>query len=137
VGVRIFTSLCRPDRLWGPPSLLSNGYRELTTHLQLVPRSRKYGSNHPLPHTSSWCSRLLVKHGEQLYLYLYRPLTTATPWLYCRVSISTSFTTNASSSLLFASCLISFICSSRRSCSLPTSHFNVGFPSSLLSSSFL
>jgi hypothetical protein len=24
---RIFTSPCRPDRLWGPPSLLSNGYR--------------------------------------------------------------------------------------------------------------
>jgi hypothetical protein len=28
--------------------------RELTTHLQLVPRSRKCGSIHPLPHTSSW-----------------------------------------------------------------------------------
>jgi hypothetical protein len=27
VGVRIFTSPCRPDRLWGPPNLLSNGYR--------------------------------------------------------------------------------------------------------------
>jgi hypothetical protein len=35
VGVRvpvraiIFTSPCRPDRLSGPPSLLSNGYRGL------------------------------------------------------------------------------------------------------------
>jgi hypothetical protein len=29
VGERIFTSPCCPDRLWGPPSLLSNGYREL------------------------------------------------------------------------------------------------------------
>jgi hypothetical protein len=29
VGPRIFTFLCRPDRLWGPPSLLSNGYRVL------------------------------------------------------------------------------------------------------------
>jgi hypothetical protein len=28
VGARIFTSPCRPDRLWGPPSLLSNGYRK-------------------------------------------------------------------------------------------------------------
>jgi hypothetical protein len=29
VGVRVFTSPCRRDRLWGPPTLLSNGYREL------------------------------------------------------------------------------------------------------------
>jgi hypothetical protein len=29
---------------------------KLTTYLQLVPRSRKPGSIHPLPHTSSWCS---------------------------------------------------------------------------------
>jgi hypothetical protein len=42
VGSRIFSS---PDRLWGQPSLLSNGYRcqsgrgvKLTTHLQIVPR---------------------------------------------------------------------------------------------------
>jgi hypothetical protein len=55
VGARIFTSPCCPDRLWGPPSLLSNGSRQLscrdvklTTHLQLVPRSRKRGSIHPL-----------------------------------------------------------------------------------------
>jgi hypothetical protein len=26
VGSRIFSSPRRPDRLWGPPSLLSNGY---------------------------------------------------------------------------------------------------------------
>jgi hypothetical protein len=29
VRARIFTSPCRPDRLWGPPSLLSIGYRGL------------------------------------------------------------------------------------------------------------
>jgi hypothetical protein len=29
VGVRIFTCPNRPDRLWGPPYLLSNGYRVL------------------------------------------------------------------------------------------------------------
>jgi hypothetical protein len=29
VGSRIFPSPCRPDRLCGPPSLLSNGYRGL------------------------------------------------------------------------------------------------------------
>jgi hypothetical protein len=29
VGWRIFSSPSRPDRLWGPPNLLSNGYRGL------------------------------------------------------------------------------------------------------------
>jgi hypothetical protein len=29
VGSRIFTSPCLSDRLWGPPNLLSNGYRGL------------------------------------------------------------------------------------------------------------
>jgi hypothetical protein len=29
VGSRIFSSPRRPDRLWDPPSLLSNGYRGL------------------------------------------------------------------------------------------------------------
>jgi hypothetical protein len=63
VGSRIFYSPRRPDRLWGPPSLLSNGYRglsgrevKLTTHLKVVPRSRKCESVHPLPHTPSWRS---------------------------------------------------------------------------------
>jgi hypothetical protein len=31
VESRTFTSLYRPDRLWGPLSLLSNGYRGLYT----------------------------------------------------------------------------------------------------------
>jgi hypothetical protein len=29
LGLRIFTSPCRPDRLWGPPNLLSNWYQGL------------------------------------------------------------------------------------------------------------
>jgi hypothetical protein len=29
VGSRIFSSLRRPGRLWGPPNFISNGYREL------------------------------------------------------------------------------------------------------------
>jgi hypothetical protein len=68
VGSRIFSPPRYPDRLWGPPSLLSNGYQgllprgysgwgvNLTTHPQLVPRSRKYGSTHPFPHMPSWHS---------------------------------------------------------------------------------
>jgi hypothetical protein len=64
VRARFFSS-CRPDRFWCPPSLLSNGNRwlllrgksgpgvKLTTHLQLVPRSRIRESIHPLPHMSS------------------------------------------------------------------------------------
>jgi hypothetical protein len=32
VGARIFTSPCRPDQPWGPPSLLSNGYQQLFPH---------------------------------------------------------------------------------------------------------
>jgi hypothetical protein len=51
-GSRSFSSLRRPDRLWVPPSLLSNEYRGFFSwgkaaetwswpHLQLVPRSRK------------------------------------------------------------------------------------------------
>jgi hypothetical protein len=73
VGSRIFSSPCRPDRLWGPPNLLTNGYRslfprgytgrvvKLTTHLQLMPRPRKRGSVHPLPHTPSRCNIFTFK----------------------------------------------------------------------------
>jgi hypothetical protein len=63
VRSRIFSSPRRPDRLWDPPKLLPNGHRgpipqglsgwgvKLTTHLQLMPRSRKHVSIHPTdPH---------------------------------------------------------------------------------------
>jgi hypothetical protein len=55
VWSKIFSSPRCPDRLWGPPNLLFNGYRglsprgesgrvvKLTTLPQLVPKPRKYG----------------------------------------------------------------------------------------------
>jgi hypothetical protein len=44
---------------------------KLTTQLQLVPRSRKRGSIHPLPHTPSWCSAWLVKARENFTVALF------------------------------------------------------------------
>jgi hypothetical protein len=38
-------------------------------HLQLMPRSRKYGSIHPLPHTSSWRSDYFLKHRDDFTSY--------------------------------------------------------------------
>jgi len=42
-----FSSPPRPERLWGPPSLLSSGYEvvkrpglKLTAHLHLIPKSK-------------------------------------------------------------------------------------------------
>jgi hypothetical protein len=37
---------------------------KLTTHLQLVPRSRKCGSIHPLPYTSAWRNAEFGKHRD-------------------------------------------------------------------------
>jgi hypothetical protein len=59
-GWEYFSSPPHRDRLWGPPSLLSNGYQgllpwgvKLTTHLYLVPKSRMRGAITPLPNTPS------------------------------------------------------------------------------------
>jgi hypothetical protein len=64
VGSRSFSSPRRPDRLWGPPSLVYNGYlglfpqvkrqgREAAHSLPTSAEVKKRGSIHPLPHTSS------------------------------------------------------------------------------------
>jgi hypothetical protein len=65
-GWEFFFSPPRPQRLWGPPSLLSNEYQslfpwrwsvrgvKLTTHLHLVPRSRMSGAVPAPPNTPPW-----------------------------------------------------------------------------------
>jgi hypothetical protein len=47
-----------------PPS---DNYVKLTAHLQLLPKSRKRGSIHPLDHTSSWRGACLIKHRVNFY----------------------------------------------------------------------
>jgi hypothetical protein len=64
---KFFSIPCRPDRLWGPHSLLSNGYRGLFPRVKQLEREadhippssaefRNGGAIRPLPHTSSWHS---------------------------------------------------------------------------------
>jgi hypothetical protein len=83
MGWKFFSSPPRPDRFWGPPSSLSNGYQglflwdqsgrvvKLTIHLYLVLRSRMLRAVPLLPQYAfmAWCS---VKAQVQVYLYLNR-----------------------------------------------------------------
>jgi hypothetical protein len=63
LGSRIITSPCCPDRLRGPPNLLSNGYRvkwqqrrEAGHSPPISAEVKKMWIIYPLPHTSSWRS---------------------------------------------------------------------------------
>jgi hypothetical protein len=59
----------QPPIQWVPEVLFPGVKRpgvKLTTHLQPVPRSRIYGSIHPLRHTPSWRSAYLVKHRDNV-----------------------------------------------------------------------
>jgi hypothetical protein len=65
---RLFSYAQRPDRLWGPPSLLSNGHwgflspgvkwpgREADHSSPSSAEAKNGGAIPPLPHTSSWHS---------------------------------------------------------------------------------
>jgi hypothetical protein len=80
-GWEFLSSPPRPDRFWGPPNLLSNGYQgrlpcwwsgrgvKLITHLHLVSRSRMRGAIPPLPKYAFKAWRYLKKAQGQLYLY--------------------------------------------------------------------
>jgi hypothetical protein len=75
-GWEFFSSAPPVDRLWGSPSLLSNGYQglfpwrqscrsvELSIHLHVVLRSRMLGAIFPLPNTPSWRRAQLKKHRD-------------------------------------------------------------------------
>jgi hypothetical protein len=70
---KFFFKLCTEQHC-DPPGLLSSWYKglfprvTLTTHLQVVLGSRKYGSVHPLPHTPSWRSASLIKYRDNFTL---------------------------------------------------------------------
>jgi hypothetical protein len=54
VGSRIFPMSSRPALGPTQPPIQWEPGVKLTTHLQLVPRSRKCGSVHQLPHMTLW-----------------------------------------------------------------------------------
>jgi hypothetical protein len=73
------------------PGALSPGVK-LTTHLQLVPRSRKRGCIHPLPYTPSWSSACLVKYRDN-FTSLHLPRGEGRPSPLCMLAITGPFVT--------------------------------------------
>jgi hypothetical protein len=80
---RFFSTLQRPDRLWGPPSLVSYGYRRLlprgyssrgvkrTTHLHQMPRSRMMELYLTPPYV--FMAQCLIKHRDNSTFLFLRP----------------------------------------------------------------
>jgi hypothetical protein len=91
---RFFSShTTRPDRLWGPPSLRSSGYRgqsgrdvKVTTHICLESILGIRAAIPPLPHTSSWRGAFQVQYKLHLLLTLPVKLHKWSSW---RDTIST------------------------------------------------
>jgi hypothetical protein len=64
VGLRIFSSTCRPDLLWGPPNLLSNEYR--CSFL-----GGKAAGAWSWPFASNYCRG---QENVDLYMYIHSPI---------------------------------------------------------------
>jgi hypothetical protein len=61
---------------------------KLTTHLQLVERSWKRGSTHPLPYTPSWRCAYLVKYGDN-FTFFYHVVQTGSVVHVCFYPVGT------------------------------------------------
>jgi hypothetical protein len=85
---KIFSSPQCPDWLWGPQSLLSNGYQTPET-LSLGVKWQMHKNEHsptfsvmvkraiyPLPHTSSWHGASLIMHRENVTFTTYSHICT-------------------------------------------------------------
>jgi hypothetical protein len=68
VGLRILTSPYCPDRLWGPPSLLSNGYLDLSHAI----RSEHEADHSPL--TSAEVKKTLIYTSTPQYVFMEQSL---------------------------------------------------------------
>jgi hypothetical protein len=101
--------------------------REAATHLQRVPRSRKCGFIHPLPHTPSWRSAYLVKHGDNftftsLELAAAAPVTLTNAWKESRNRITYSgakFSTVGRCFPANANCVVKCNCEEKNSIRSP------------------
>jgi hypothetical protein len=66
VGAGIFISPCRPDRLSGPPSLLSNGYGGVLSLSLMLPGRE---ADHSLP-TPAEVKKIWIYTSTPLYVFM-------------------------------------------------------------------